>query len=173
MPHAWVTGYVITHKQLADPGTNVHNLLSHPTDIICIWYFPSCRHNKNVMILSKYCHFAFLSRNIPEGCLNVCTTFLIFRIYDHPNILSVGNCLVVALGSQKTGINLPVSLLGKSSCWISLLHLILGISSIFSFFGKKLGHFHLWFFFFHIQLFLNCLSNKDAASSLLFPLFTY
>lgn len=188
MPHVWVTGYVMVHKQLTDPRTNVQNFVSHPTHIICIWYFVNFRHNKNVVILSKYCHFAFSSCNNLGVYWSGCTTFLIFHICDHPNILSVHDYPVVALESQKTGINLPIPQLCWSSCWVSLLHLLSGglsvfdqflsrfwllckpravVASTFSF--RKFSSFE----FFHIQLFINWLSNKDAASSLLFHLFTY
>lgn len=131
MPHVWVTGYVMVHKQLTDPRTNVQNFVSHPTHIICIWYFVNFRHNKNVVILSKYCHFAFSSCNNLGVYWSGCTTFLIFHICDHPNILSVHDYPVVALESQKTGINLPIPQLCWSSCWVSLLHLLSGGLSVF------------------------------------------
>lgn len=69
MPHVWVTGYVIIQKQLTDSGTNVRHFVSHPTHVICLRYFVNCRHNKNVVILSKYWHFAFSSCNILGVCL--------------------------------------------------------------------------------------------------------
>lgn len=129
MPHMWVTGYVMVHKQLCvtDPRTNVQNFVSHPTHIICIWYFVNFRHNKNAVILSKYCHFAFSSCNILGEYWSGCTTFLIFHICDHPNILSVHDYPVVALESRKTGINLPIPQLCWSSRWVSLLHLLFGV----------------------------------------------
>lgn len=130
MPHMWVTGYVMVHKQLTDPRTNVQNFVSHPTHIICIWYFVNFRHNKNAVILSKRCRFALSSCNILGVCRSGCTTFLIFHICDHPSILSVHDYPVVALESQKTGINLPILQFCWSSYWVSLWHLIFGVVSV-------------------------------------------
>lgn len=159
MPHMWVTGYVMVHKQLTDPRTNVQNFVSHPTHIICICYFVNFRHNRNAVILSKYCPFAFSSCNNLGVCRSGCTTFLIFHICDHPNILSVHDYPVVALESQKTEINLPIPQLCWSSCCVSLSHLLSGDLSVFDQFLP--------------QFWLLCKPRAVVASTFSFRKFSY